>query len=112
MKLAWLTDIHLNFLRPPALEAFLAMLADTEADAFVISGDIGEAGDVAVHLYTSPTASAGPVYFVLGNHDFYRGSIAGVRRKGAGALFGHPEPALAARCGRGGPDRRSLPDRP
>jgi hypothetical protein len=35
MKLAWLTDIHLNFLRPAALEAFLASLADTEADAFL-----------------------------------------------------------------------------
>ena len=81
MKLAWLTDIHLNFLRPAARDAFLGMLADTEADAFVITGDIGEADDVAEYL----TAIAGrvnrPVYFVLGNHDFYRGSIAGVRKK-------------------------------
>ena len=49
-RLAWLTDIHLNFLRPPAVEAFLASLAETEADAFLIGGDIGEAPDVCTDL--------------------------------------------------------------
>lgn len=43
MNLTRLTDIHLNFLRPLAREAFLDMLAGTEADVFVITGDIGEA---------------------------------------------------------------------
>jgi 3',5'-cyclic AMP phosphodiesterase CpdA len=79
MKLAWLTDIHLNFLRPAALEAFLETLAGTVADAFVITGDIAEAHDVARHLNAIDNAVQRPVYFVLGNHDFYRGSIADVR---------------------------------
>jgi 3',5'-cyclic-AMP phosphodiesterase len=79
MKLAWLTDIHLNFLRPPALEAFLASLADNDADAFLIGGDIGEAPDVAKYLNAIDNALHRPVYFVLGNHDFYSGSIARVR---------------------------------
>jgi hypothetical protein len=74
-RLAWLTDIHLNFLRQAGLKAFFTSLP--EADAFVITGDIGEAHDVAAHLRAF--AELGPVYFVLGNHDFYRGSIAGVR---------------------------------
>ena len=76
MKLAWLTDIHLNFLRQAGLKAFFQSLP--EADAYAITGDIGEAHHVVAHL----RAFAGrvPVYFVLGNHDFYRGSIAGVRR--------------------------------
>src|SRR4051812_20522338 len=75
-RLAWLTDIHLNFLRQAGLDAFFASLPD--ADAYAITGDFGEAHDVVAHL----RAFAGrvPVYFVLGNHDFYRGSIAGVRR--------------------------------
>jgi 3',5'-cyclic-AMP phosphodiesterase len=78
-RLAWLTDLHLNFLRPPALEAFLTLLAGTEADAFAISGDIGEADNVAVYLHAIADRVRRPVYFVLGNHDFYRGSIASVR---------------------------------
>ena len=49
MKLAWLTDIHLNFLRDEA-EEFIKSLAGTEADAFLIGGDIGEAHDIRRHL--------------------------------------------------------------
>jgi 3',5'-cyclic-AMP phosphodiesterase len=78
-RLAWLTDIHLNFLRPPALEAFIESLARAGADAFLIGGDIGEAPDVALHLNALDHRLQRPIYFVLGNHDFYRSSIAGVR---------------------------------
>ena len=74
-RIAWLTDVHLNFLRPAAREAFFESLP--EADAFVITGDIGEAHDVCDHLRAF--AARGPTYFVLGNHDFYKGSIDGVR---------------------------------
>lgn len=74
-RLAWLTDIHLNFLRKAGLNAFFASLP--EADALVITGDIGEAHDVTAHLRAF--GERGPTYFVLGNHDFYRGSIWGVR---------------------------------
>jgi hypothetical protein len=81
MKLAWLTDVHLNFLPPAAREAFVDTLADTRADAVVLTGDTGEAHDVAAHLHAIADRVARPVYFVLGNHDFYRGSVAGVREK-------------------------------
>ena len=77
-SLAWLTDIHLNFLSPPAQEAFIAGLAQTDADAFLLGGDIGEADDVGDHLEAF-SGLGKPVYFVLGNHDFYHGTISGVR---------------------------------
>ena len=38
-----------------------------------------EADSVAQLLTEMATAFEVPLYFVLGNHDFYRGSIAGVR---------------------------------
>lgn len=75
MRVVWLTDIHLNFLRDADLPEFFASLPT--AEAFVITGDIGEAPSIAGHLRRF--AERGPIYFVLGNHDFYRGSIAGVR---------------------------------
>jgi 3',5'-cyclic AMP phosphodiesterase CpdA len=53
----------------------------TEADAFAITGDIGEADDVTIYLHSIAERVKRPVYFVLGNHDFYRDSIAGVREK-------------------------------
>ena len=79
MKLAWLTDIHLNFLDNAGAAAFCQRVAGVDADAILLSGDIDEADDVVRHLDLLETAVQRPVYFVLGNHDFYRGSIAGVR---------------------------------
>ena len=78
-RVAWLTDIHLNFLRDEEVQEFVATLADEAFDALLISGDIGEAPDVCDYLRQLQDAVA-RVYFVLGNHDFYRGSIQTVRR--------------------------------
>ena len=43
MRLAWVTDIHLNFLRPPAAKAFYEQICAGEPDAVLVGGDIGEA---------------------------------------------------------------------
>lgn len=83
LRLAWLTDIHLDFLEPPALDRFLDHLAAQPADVFGVTGDIAQAGTLAHQLERLADALARPIYFVLGNHDFYHGSIAGVRRRAA-----------------------------
>ena len=88
MTLAWLTDIHVNFLSPEKREVFCDELCDSEADAFLITGDISEAPTLELHLMELADGVRRPLYFVLGNHDFYRGSIPGVRS------------AIAARCAR------------
>jgi 3',5'-cyclic-AMP phosphodiesterase len=79
MRLAWLTDIHLNFVDAARLNDFLASVRD-RADAVAISGDIGESRDVCHYLRSIEELVQKPIYFVLGNHDFYRGSISQVRR--------------------------------
>ena len=81
MKLAWLTDIHLNFVKPDSRDAFFDGLSVAAPDAIVISGDIAEAPEIALSLNDLEARLACPIYFVLGNHDFYRGSFAGVRQK-------------------------------
>ena len=80
MRLAWLTDIHLNFLQSPQRRQFFEKVKES-ADAVAISGDIGESVDVAQYLSEMDEVIQKPVYFVLGNHDFYRDSIAGTRRR-------------------------------
>ncbi len=55
---------------PPPRRARGVFASLPEADAYAITGDIGEAHDVADHLRAF--ADRGPVYFVLGNHDYYR----------------------------------------
>lgn len=49
-------------------------------DALLIGGDIGEANSVNEFLDEFAASIKVPLYFVLGNHDFYGGSIANVRR--------------------------------
>jgi 3',5'-cyclic-AMP phosphodiesterase len=86
--LSWATDVHLNFVPPAAAAELAAELARLGPDGIVISGDIAEAPDVLEKLEALAAAAERPVYFVLGNHDYYRGSIAGVRARLAEAARG------------------------
>ena len=79
MKAAWLTDIHLNFLKYNQCEDFLKRLSEETVDCLLISGDIGEAGSIISFLQRIELTVERPVYFVMGNHDFYGGSIKTVR---------------------------------
>ncbi len=75
MKLAWLTDIHLDFLSLEAVERFAAGIAATKADAVAISGDISNGPLLGTHLAILARVIPSPIYFVLGNHDFYQASL-------------------------------------
>ena len=79
-KLAWITDPHLNFLDEERLQRFITGLVDQSEDGLVITGDIAEAPSVTGYLERLDEALPFPVWFVLGNHDFYNGSIAATRK--------------------------------
>ncbi len=83
MRVVWLTDIHLNFLAPEGLSALEDLVRRAEPDAILIGGDIAEAHNLSAYLRGMAQRLPWPIYFVLGNHDFYRGSIAAVRREAA-----------------------------
>ena len=78
MRLAWATDIHLNFAKPAVRRRFLESLSEA-ADAVAISGDIAASLDVQAYLDEMQDYLQRPIFFVLGNHDFYGGSIAKTR---------------------------------
>jgi Icc protein len=80
-RVAWVSDLHLNFCRAKKLEAFLALLAAEKPDALLVGGDTGEADSIEGYLRILARRLAVPVFFVLGNHDFYGGSVAGVRQR-------------------------------
>jgi Icc protein len=80
-RIVWLTDIHFNFLRDRQVTEFLISVAESRPDAVLIGGDVGEATDVCHYLDRIHELIAAPTYFVLGNHDYYRGSIAEVRQR-------------------------------
>lgn len=78
-RLAWLTDLHLDFAGPEQITALVEEIHSSCADAVLIGGDIAEAPTFARHLHELARYLGLPMYFVLGNHDFYRSSIAAVR---------------------------------
>jgi 3',5'-cyclic AMP phosphodiesterase CpdA len=80
MRLAWITDVHFNFLAAEEVAELYAQIRDAQADAVLLTGDVAEAKSVVGALADLDTALARPIYFVLGNHDFYFGSIRGVRQ--------------------------------
>ena len=88
-RLAWLTDIHLVFTWDQAEQRFDQEYHDlinevraTKADGVLISGDIAEAPELLRYLRQLERDFAGlPIYFIVGNHDFYRGSITQVRKE-------------------------------
>lgn len=80
-KIAWLTDIHLNFLKPAARVQFYERVAEGDPDKILITGDIAEAKDVCEILDEFSKHMNTPIYFVLGNHDYYFGSVISVREK-------------------------------
>jgi len=75
MKLAWVSDPHLNFLSSLSIQDFCRYLNDYDSDGIVITGDIAEAPTIEKMLETLAVNVHKPIYFVLGNHDFYHGSV-------------------------------------
>ena len=97
-RIAWLTDIHLDwlteFVHEPGggmtsagrvlsesqVASFCRKVMAQKPDSVVITGDISTAEGLEVHLMWLEKYLPGiPVYFVLGNHDYYNGSINVVR---------------------------------
>ena len=81
MKLAWLTDIHLNFINDEERQKFYADILATSCDALLISGDIAEAPSLTDLLNEMAAQIKKPIYFIVGNHDYYRGTIGDVRKE-------------------------------
>jgi predicted phosphohydrolase len=64
-------------MRPLALRAFYDRVRQERPDMLLVTGDIGESDSVA--RFVDELAAIAPIYYVLGNHDYYRSSIAAVR---------------------------------
>ncbi len=86
---AWATDIHLDHAGPEAALAFIERVRVSGATALLVGGDIATAVDVNEHLVDLADMTGMTVHFVLGNHDYYGGSVTQVRQR-AGALD-HPD---------------------
>ncbi len=75
----WAADLHLDHASPPAIESCFLALRQGPAHPVILTGDLSTAPRLADDLIRLAEAAAAPLYFVLGNHDHYHGSVGSVR---------------------------------
>ncbi len=74
-RIAWMTDLHLDFVEDThQIERFCENIVTLNPDAVLIGGDIAIAVTLEESLLTLAKYLRRPIYFVLGNHDFYKSS--------------------------------------
>jgi predicted phosphodiesterase len=78
-RVAWITDIHWDRVQVEDRAEQTEWIRDARPDAVILSGDIGEAPSFGGFLSYLHDRLNLPIYFVLGNHDFWHGSFEQVR---------------------------------
>ena len=79
MKLGWITDPHINFCTSITRGRLYKAINDKELDVLVVTGDIAEGDIVRGVMLDMQQQVTCPIYFVLGNHDYYNLSFKRVR---------------------------------
>ncbi len=97
-KYLHITDIHLNFLTKKDRIEYYQELNEQNPTHIFLTGDIGEAQS---GYYNEPPSTSlilqemaahveAPIYFVLGNHDYYHGDVDAVRGEISELCHNHP----------------------
>jgi len=81
VRIAWASDIHLNFVPESRFQVFCKSVVDSGAETLLLGGDISEASDLPKDLINLKDCTRIPTYYVLGNHDYYGSDISYVRRR-------------------------------
>ena len=79
LKLIWVTDLHLDAADKKKAEIFFGDLLDLSPDAILIGGDISNGVNSLLTIRKLFKKFKIPIYYVLGNHDYYYGSIKEIR---------------------------------
>lgn len=90
LKLAWATDLHLDFVGQAGVDDLCNSIRRSGADALLITGDIATARDLCQHLAYFAARLRMLIYFVLGNHDYYGSSIRSVHEAVRDLVATHP----------------------
>lgn len=81
-RLLWATDLHLDNAGSGGLARISKQIADSHHDAALLTGDISSAPNLCGHLKILARACRPrPLYFVLGNHDYYGGFMSRIHQE-------------------------------
>jgi len=89
MKIAWLSDLHLNFVGRIEIDKLCESIRLSGAGIVLITGDIATAENLCRYLDYLSDVIRKRIFFVLGNHDYYHSAIAKVNQEVAAATDGH-----------------------
>lgn len=81
MRIGLVSDIHLSHKDAGLWSQKLVRLADAKPDALFIAGDIADSHSVETALLSLESALSIPVFFVLGNHDYFGGTFDDVQSR-------------------------------
>ncbi len=79
-RIAWASDLHINFATPDAIRRFANQVRRADADILVLCGDISGGYNLRDALTCLELELNVPIRFCLGNHDYYRLTFAEGRR--------------------------------
>lgn len=79
---AWATDVHLDFLKGDQrrLISFAESLVERNPTGVLLTGDLSVAHQLVFHLSAIERVVQRPVFFVLGNHDYYGSGVEEMRK--------------------------------
>ena len=98
-RIAWTSDIHLDRLIERDYAEFKEHLEELNPECLLISGDIAEGDVVYKSLKDFNDAFSFPIYFVLGNHDFYFGRFEEIKREIRGLVSACKNIHWLSECG-------------
>lgn len=81
MTIAWTTDPHFNFVPNPDLLDYISRVEELKPEVLFLTGDLAESHNVWKYLDILDSYLRIPIYYVLGNHDYYGSSIKEVRQE-------------------------------
>ena len=79
MRIAWIADCHLEWLNQKSRRIFFAAIADERPDFVLLGGDICNFAVLESWLLKLHKKVRVPIFFCLGNHDYYNSNIYEVR---------------------------------
>lgn len=80
-KLLWSTDLHFDAADKEKYKLYCDLVAVHDPDLILIGGDISNGESSFNYLSNLALVLKKPIYFILGNHDYYYASIKEIRAK-------------------------------
>ncbi|MDQ8182201.1 metallophosphoesterase [Pelagicoccus sp. SDUM812005] len=99
-RIAWLTDLHLEFVKSfDRVQKLCKRIRIEKPDIVLVGGDTGTANSFVGYLEDLEHLIDKPIYFVLGNHDFYGSSIDRVKAEAQQLSEDSKKMRYLTRCG-------------